>query len=488
MISSQTATRGLLVSALLASPSASASLPVTPPNIVLIIADDQAYSDFGFMGNGRVHTPNLDRLAARSARYVNGYVPSSVCSPSLATILTGLFPHQHGIHFNHPPPGNATFNRMRTAEEYVRVRSRSFYLIRSAATLPRMLHDQAGYRCLQTGKFWEGHYSNAGFTHGMTIFEPVPNQPFGGNRRLAGGQLVAHGNGDWGLKIGRETMQPIDEFVDENTDRPFFIWYAPFLPHRPHNAPEKYFDLYRNRADIPRHRVPYYASISWFDDTVGRLAHHIEHRGLATRTVFLFVADNGWQPSRCDTGDGSFGPTRRSKRAPFEAGLRTPILIRWDGHVKPATHTQLASSIDIAPTLLAVAGLERVAVQKHLPGVNLLPSARGEDQLDSQRAVFGEIYPGDASSLGDPSRDVAYRWIRQANLKLIVPHRHGERKPWGDYLDRDALFDVAADPNEIVNLIDRLSYTARVQILRRRLDAWWTPRDDSNPPPPPGSE
>ena len=80
------------------SPAISAKLP----NVVLIISDDQTNSDFGFMGNADVLTPNLDRLADQSARYVNGYVPSSVCRPSLVSILTGLYPHQHGIYFNHP--------------------------------------------------------------------------------------------------------------------------------------------------------------------------------------------------------------------------------------------------------------------------------------------------------------------------------------------------------------------------------------------------
>ncbi len=107
------------------------------PNIVLIISDDQAYRDFGFMGNTQVHTPHLDRLAKQSAFFPNGYVPSSVCSPSLATLLTGRYPHQHGIHFNHPPPGNSAFNQMNDRAEYERVRERSFKLIQSQDTLPR---------------------------------------------------------------------------------------------------------------------------------------------------------------------------------------------------------------------------------------------------------------------------------------------------------------------------------------------------------------
>ena len=88
------------------------------PNVVMILADDQAYRDFGFMGNDLVHTPNIDRLAAESARYPNGYVPMSVCRPSLATLLTGLYPHQHGIHFNHPPPGLSVMRKTMTAAQY----------------------------------------------------------------------------------------------------------------------------------------------------------------------------------------------------------------------------------------------------------------------------------------------------------------------------------------------------------------------------------
>ena len=89
------------------------------PNIVYIIADDQAWPDFGFMGNDRVHTPNLDRLAAQSARFTNGYVPRSVCRPSLVSLPTGLYPHQRGVHFNHGPPGSAGYNRMTSADAYV---------------------------------------------------------------------------------------------------------------------------------------------------------------------------------------------------------------------------------------------------------------------------------------------------------------------------------------------------------------------------------
>jgi len=207
----------------------------TSPNVVYIISDDQAWTDFGFMGNRRVHTPNLDALAKKSARFVNGYVPSSVCRPSLATLLTGLYPHQHGIHFNHGPPGNAGYNRMTSREQYEKIRRREFALSRKLETLPAILRRERGYRSLQTGKFWEGHWRNGGFTEGMTTFEPPPiKQTFGGVRKLASGQRVAHGNGDAGLQIGRRTMKPIYDFIDDchASGAPWMVWYAPYLAPR----------------------------------------------------------------------------------------------------------------------------------------------------------------------------------------------------------------------------------------------------------------
>jgi arylsulfatase A len=446
-----------------------------PPNVVLIISDDQTYTDFGFMGNDDVLTPNLDRLAGQSARYINGYVPSSVCRPSLVSILTGLYPHQHGIYFNHPPPGFAALTKSPTIgkAEFDALRERAAALIRSQPTLPRRLA-AAGYRCFQTGKYWEGHWRNAGFTDGMTIAEPSPGAK-NGNKTLANGDVVAHGNGDHGLSIGRETMQPIYDFIDDCDETPFLVWYAPFLPHTPHNSPRKYFDLYEARTDVPKHRVPYYAAISQFDDTVGELVDFVEHRGLAEETIFVFVVDNGWEPdaARFRSASGEWDHTKRSKRAPFDAGLRTPILIRWDGRARFATHEAPVSSIDILPTLLAATGLAKDS--DSLPGGNLWPSATGENALDANRAVFGEIYPGDAWSLGHPEKDVAHRWVRKGNLKLITTHKRGAPQSWGNYLSGDAVFDVVADPDESRNVIGSPARQPEIQALRRLLDNWWDP-------------
>jgi len=436
------------------------------PNVVYIISDDQAFGDYGFMGNRHVHTPNIDALAARSARYINGYVPSSVCRPSLATMLTGLYPHQHGVYFNHPPPGFRGLSQMETPDEYYRARQAAVDYFKQFPTLPTILR-KADYVSFQAGKHWEGTYRDAAFDEGMTVNRPCFDQPW--NRQLPGGEWVAHGNGDAGLIIGRKTMQPVFDFVDRNADRPFLLWYAPVLPHEPHDAPAKYRERFESNPHVPQRMVGYYANIAWFDDTVGQLLDHLDGKGLTKNTLFVYVCDNGWT-----TQTNSPKQDKRSKRSPFENGIRTPILLRWDGIIQPATHEALVSSIDLVPTVLSALGVARTPYQ--LPGVDLMPSARGEEPLDADRPVFGEIYPGDAMSLGKPERDIAYRWVRDGNLKLIVPHASESGKAWNRYVDRITLYDLASDPGETKNLADDPKSIDHVSRLQKLLDDWWPAR------------
>lgn len=441
------------------------------PNVVLIISDDQYAGDFGFMGNQQVQTPHLDRLAENSARFVNGSVPTSVCSPSLATLLTGLYPHEHGIHYNHPPPGNSAFNKMQSLSEYRNVRSRGFDLIRQVETLPEVLGREGAYLSLQTGKFWEGHFRNARFTHGMTRFEPVPGQDFGGNRTLANGELAAHGNGDWGLQIGRVTMEPIRQFLDHRGDKPFLIWYAPFLPHQPHDSPQCFYDLYRN-AEVREQDLPYYASITQFDDTVGELVQMIADRGLTDETLFVFVIDNGWQASsrRERSRTEEFAHTKNSKRSPFEPGLRTPILFSWRGVIEPRTFPEPVSSIDIVPSVYSACEIDS---GRQLPGLDLWQVMSDQVKLNANRCLFGEIYPGDATQLRHPEEDIAYRWCRQNQWKLIVPHTHGDGPAWNDFVDRVSLFNLEEDPHETKNLADEPQFASIRQSLEHQLDMWW---------------
>ena len=444
------------------------------PNIVMIIADDQLYSDFGFMGNGSVRTPNLDELASQAAIYTDAYVPSSVCRPSLATLLTGLYPHQHGVHFNHPPPGFAKLTRSPQVDqkEFDRLRGQAEHLIRNRQTLPRILASR-GYRCFQTGKHWEGHWKNAGFTEGMTIAKPSGGRY--GDKQLANGDWVAHGNGDRGLAIGRETMQPIEAFLDDVQETPFLLWYAPFMPHTPHDSPAKFKRAVAADAGVEAYQIPYYSSIMHFDETVGDLIRMIDQRGMRDKTLFVFVSDNGWEPDpeRFRKSSQEWDHTRRSKRSPFEPGLRTPVLLHWRGHTRPAKHTGLVNTIDLLPTLLDAADVQ--VKPDGLPGISLWPSAIGTQMLSDERAVFGEIYPGDASSIDAPEDDIAYRWIRKGKYKLITPASKGRKSPWNNYLEEPALFDLMVDPEEKNNLHGDPGHAEVVASLMEALNRWWSP-------------
>ncbi len=434
------------------------------PNIVLILADDQSYRDFGFMGNDLVHTPNIDRLAAMSTRFPRGYVSMSVCRPSLATILTGLYPHQHGVHFNHPPPGLSAMRKM-SAQDYHRTRATTDYLIQDVPTLPRILASH-GYACLQTGKHWEGDYKTAGFTDGMTRGKPTGRlSPVTGTRQQTNGQVVAHGNGDAGLVIGRETMKPIENFVRNNAGRkPLFIWYAPFLPHTPFDAEQRFGQLYQDKP-IPTHLLPYYAEIARFDETVGQLLDLLDKHHLREKTLIVLAADNGFRPRREPTFDRH---DQRSKLSEFEDGLRTPILICLPGVTRPADHRQPVHTVDLAVTVLSAVGLSG-EVTADMKGIDLMPVCRG-DEKQKQRHVCGAIYPNDAQSLESPSQHVRGRWIRSENYKLIVPGP--EKNPL-----QESLFDLEEDPEEKTNLIGKPEHAGRIEQLKVLLDRWW---DGSN--------
>lgn len=437
----------------------------THPNVVLILADDQSYRDFGFMGNELVHTPNIDKLAARSARFVNGYVPMSVCRPSLATLLTGLYPHQHGIHFNHPPPGLSKMRNM-AGKQYEITRAKADYLIRNVPTLPRILA-RRGYACFQTGKHWEGSYQTAGFTHGMTLGKPANRLGnITGTRQQANGDWVAHGNGDAGLVIGRETMQPIYDFVDEFAGKkPFLVWYAPFLPHTPFDAPAKFRRLYDGKK-LPEHLLPYYAEIARFDETVGDLIQHLEKKSLIDNTIIIFVSDNGFRPHKTKHERQN----DRSKLSQFEDGLRTPILLSWPGRIKPAEHRQLVHTVDIVPTIFSNLCFNG-EITTRMKGKNLMPAAMGTG-VPSERPALAAIYPNDAQALGAPSQHVRGRWIRLGDFKLLIPG------PAKNPIAK-ALFNLEDDPRELINLIDEPNQAARITRMSKLLDQWWAPGDDS---------
>ena len=426
----------LLVHSERAAKSNESGPTASQPNFVLIISDDQAWSDFSFMGHPQIQTPNLDRLASESLTFTRGYVPSSLCCPSLASIITGLYPHQHKVTSNDPiaPKGMepAEFRKSLKFQEGREIMNRH---LEAVPTLPRLLA-QRGYVSLQTGKWWQGDYSRGGFTDGMTKGER---------------------HGDVGLTIGRETMQPIYDFIAnaERDKKPFFVWYAPMMPHEPHNPPQRILDKYAEVAPS-LHVAKYWGMVEWFDETVGTLLKHLDEQKLSENTIVIFVTDNGWITN---PKTGSYAP--KSKQSQYDGGLRTPIMVRWPGHVKPQRSNALASSLDIAPTMLAAA---KIRPTSEMCGVNLLePQA-----LAARKALFGECFTHDSIEPDNPAASLRWRWMVDRNWKLIIPDSHNRPN------DKVQLFDLVADPHEEHNLAASRSDT--VKTMRDALDAWWNGR------------
>lgn len=402
------------------------------PNVVIILGDDQAWTDYGFMGHPIIQTPHLDRLAKESATFTRGYGPTSLCRPSLASLITGRYPHEHKISGNDPPKGIPRAEMLRH--------------IHRLPTLPKWLGSQ-GYLSLQTGKWWEGNYKEGGFTHGMTHGDP-----------MKGGR-----HGDEGLKIGRQGLAPIAEFLDQREGKPFFLWYAPMLPHTPHNPPERLFAKYRAEGR-PTNIARYYAMCEWWDETVGDVLKMLDDRKLTENTLVVYLTDNGWiqQPE----GNG-YAP--KSKRSPYDGGLRTPILIKWPGHVSPARYDTPVSSLDVVPTILSACGQ---VPSSDLPGVNLIEIARSQGKC-ARTALFGEVLDHDVADIERPAASLQYRWgLIDGRWKLIIPNAAGTpERPM--IAAPPELYDVLADPHETRNLATE--QPDRVATVRKQIDAWWSP-------------
>lgn len=415
------------------------------PNIVLILSDDQAWTDYGFMGHPVIETPHLDRLAERSLVFERGYVASPLCRPSLASMITGLQPFQHGITGNDVQPG------VERAKRDVPLRN-AFH---QHPSFIRAL-TQSGYLTLQTGKFWEGSFRDGGFTHGMT---------HGDSKR--GGR-----HGDAGLKIGRAGLQPITKFIDVavKDEKPFFVWYAPFLPHTPHNPPQRLLAKYEKQgraADVAK----YFAMCEWFDKTCGDLLNHLDEKGVADNTMVVYICDNGWAAKSTNSADPDQkdwnGFALRSKGSPFENGIRTPIMVSWPGHMKPQTTNDFAHSIDLFPTIVKAVGLQ---APSNLAGVDLLD----EEARQNRKRVFGVTHSIHNMTVGEPHDTLQYLWCVEGDWKLIQRFSGSDTTKYKAVHEWDAtpirLYNLKSDPHEKMNLAAK--HPQIVSRLKRAIEKW----------------
>ena len=415
------------------------------PNVLYIISDDQAWTDYGFMGHPQIKTPRLDKLAKESVLFERGYVPTALCRPSLVTLVNGRYAHKHGVTGNDPSPKNYL-----RGENYNEKRSQLISYLDRFETLPNLLGEQ-GYLSHQSGKWWEGNFKHGGFTHGMTRGFPQP-----------GGR-----HGDDGLKIGRNGLKPIEEFVDHSMkeNKPFFLWYGVFLPHTPHNPPERLLNPYKGLG-LPISIAKYYAMCTWFDETCGQLIDLLEKRNLRDDTIIVYVTDNGWiqNPER-----GGYAP--RSKQTPYEGGIRTPIMFSWpNGELKNGKRKDVVSSIDLFPTVLAATGAR---APKGLPGLNLLENLKTEKPI-KRKEIFGESFAHDIADVKNPEDSLLFRWSIEGKWKLLLTYdgevnRYKSTHPRVE--KRPQLFNLLKDPKEEKNLAkDNPEVVAR---LASKIAKWW---------------
>ena len=385
------------------------------PNIILIISDDHGWPFYGFMNHPFIKTPNIDKLANEGIAFVNGAATAPLCRPSLQSLLTGLY--QKDIKKSGP----------------------AINLLESKL-LPQYLNE-AGYATLQTGKWWEGN--------------PVKNNIFTEGRD--GMSLTAR------REIGRQTMDPIYDFIKkyhldppQEEKKPFFVWYAPVMPHMPYTPPKEYSDLYSSQGIQSK----YYGMITWFDSTIGGTAgfngfnypkgliDFLEENNLRNNTLIVFMSDNG------------IG-LPHSKAHFTENGMRTPIILNFPG-VIPATgiNNSLVSSIDILPTILEYAGIPIPDLPEAMSIKTLAESGGGAPW---RKYIFGNWYE-------DGSRSV-----RTQQYKLY------DKKAG---LKETRLFDLLEDPQENHNLIispaGRKTYQDLMDGYMAVLNEWWY--NKINPP------
>ena len=417
---------------------------------MLVISDDHGWADFGFMGSERVRTPRIDALAERGYRISLAFNTGNVCRPSLRSLLTGYHPDQYDARVESLRRGTPAIGGPP---------------IRLIETLPRLLAER-GYVSFQGGKYWEGDARDAGFDEAMATGGAARTDGSGramgeeagaALARLAASPLFRSAGGP-SLALGRTTMAPLLRFIDSHADRPFFVWFAPLLPHTPFDASEHDRAPYL-AAGLPEPAVGYYANIARLDRRVGELLDHLDRRGLRERTLVVFLSDNGWEVGRPDDLQESIMGGPRGKSSIADGAFRTPLLMSWPGRIAPAVDDRhVVSTVDLFPTLLELAGVEAPADRW---GESLAPLVLGTGSFARRDAMArvsrlreppGAAYPFVADRIGAFVRTRDWRFVR-----LEAP-------------DRRLLHSMRDDPLETADQCGR-----RPQLCRRleaRLEAW----------------
>ena len=404
-----------------------------PPNILLIVSDDQGYNDLGCYGSSEVKTPNLDRLAADGVRLTNFYVTWPACTPSRGSLLTGRYPQRNGT-YDMFRNDKVDYDYRYGPDEYAISPEMILGMDAREALIPRVLK-KAGYTSGIFGK-WDlgqlhrflplqrGFDEFYGFTN--TGIDYWTHERYGTHSMRRGDKLTTEDKGTYATDLfRREALR----FINKNKDRPFFC-YVPFnAPHGGSNlnrprpgvqAPLEYIRKHYGEHD-PKDantkrakRMRYMAAVTYMDEAIGRMLDALDELGLVDNTIVIFFSDNG------GSGAADNGSLRGNKGDMFEGGIRVPAICRWPGAIPPGTICdEFLSSMEIFPTLCSAAGLGQPKGIV-LDGFDMTAVLAGR-QKSTRREMFWQrrgdkaarvgnfkwVESSDGSGLFDLSKDVA---------------------------------------------------------------------------------
>ena len=423
------------------------SFSQTLPNIVLLVADDLGYAELGCQGNTDIPTPHIDQLAEQGIRFTQGYVCNSYCSPSRAGLLTGRYPNRFGYssnivgHENDDPQLGLPLKEETLAE----------YLLEAGyvSGLIGKWHQggRAAYHPYRQGfdEFYgflhEGHYFVPPPYSGVTTMLRRRVLPGGGEGRWQSvdGKLVysthmGHNEPDYDANnpilrgshpIWEEayltdalTRESID-FIERNSDRPFFLYVAYNAVHSPLQGADIYMERFAHIEDM--HRRIFAAMLANLDECVGKIVEKLRQKGLEDNTLIVFLSDNGG-PTKELTSSNL--PLRGGKGSYYEGGIRIPFLMQWKNQL-PAGKVYEAPiiSLDLFPTFAAAA--QKPIEHANLDGVNLLPFLTGNIQGSPHNALFWSFRAKMAYRKGDWKivQDGGSRPVELYNLAEDVEER-----------------------------------------------------------------
>jgi len=442
---------------------ATASLAAAPPNIVLIVSDDQGWPDLGCMGLKPIQTPNLDRLAAAGVRATQFYVTWPACTPSRSSLLTGRYPQRNGL-YDMVRNDLVNYGHRFTKEEYAVSPEMTLGLDPKERTLGDLLK-AAGYACGVVGKWDMGQAKRylplqRGFDffygHGNNGIDYYTHERYGIPSLFRGNVRTEEDKGTYVTEVfRREALY----FVNEHAGRKPFFLYLPF--NAPHGAstlaednggqkpgvqaPEAYKARFRDKVKDEK-LAGYYGAVACMDEAIGAVMEAVAQAGQTENTIFLFLSDNG------GSGNGGNAPLKGSKSTMWEGGLRVPFLLAWPGRVPAGRVTdEFLTSLEILPTLLAAAGTT-APKDLDLDGFDMLPVLRG-DQPSPRTEMF---------------------WQRRSDRAARVGHWK-----WLDSAKGKGLYDLLSDPGETRDLSSEKPEV--LEMMRGKFAAWRAAMDATEP-------